>query len=138
MTVVAVPVLLLVMSIGVTMPMAVIMILSAPRAFTIVPATRSMLVMWTGPICAWIGRPYVVTGDPAIVLTLRRPETAYPDERRFWRWWRRLITNRRRGYPDVDGDLRRGWRHESCCNNSKNHTLFEHAALPYELEILHE
>jgi hypothetical protein len=65
---------LLVMSIGVTM--AVIMILPAPGAFTIMPPTRSMLVMRTGPICARIGWSYIVTGDPAIVLTLGRPETA--------------------------------------------------------------
>jgi hypothetical protein len=109
---------LLVMSIGVTMPVTVIMVFPGPRAFTVMPSMRSVLVVRTGPICAGVGRLYIVTGNPAIVLTLRRPESAYPDERRFRRWRGCLITNRRRCYPDINGNLRPCWRRESCCNNS--------------------
>lgn len=119
-----------VMPIGVTTPMTVTMIFLAPGAFAIVPSMRAMLIMRTGPICAGIGRAHIVAGDPAIMLALRRPEATYPDERRFRRWWRHLITNRWGCYPDVDGDLRQRWCRESCCNNSESHTLFEHGAFP--------
>ena len=128
-TMVVVPVLVLVMSVGVAMPMPVIMVFPAPGAFPIMPSASFMHVVRTGPICAGIGRPRIVTGDPAIVLALGRPETTYPDHGRFrWRW-RCLDADGRRCYPDVDGDLRPGRRRESCCNNSESHTLFEHAAL---------
>ena len=123
-------VVILVVSIGVAMPMPVVMVFPAPGAFPIMPSASFMHVVRTGPICAGIGRPRIVTGDPAIVLALGRPETTYPDQGRFRRRrWRRLDADGRRCYPDVDGDLRPGRRRESCCNNSESHTLFEHAAL---------
>ncbi len=80
-TMVAVPVLVLVVSIGVAIP--VIMVFPPPGAFPIVPSASLMHVVRTGPICAGIGRPRVVTGDPAIVLALGRPETTYPDQGRL-------------------------------------------------------
>jgi hypothetical protein len=122
-------VMILVVSVGVAM--TVIMIFPAPITFAVMPSMRSMLVVRASPICARIGRPLIVSRDPAIMLALWFPETAYPDQGRFRRRRRRgLITNGRRSYPNVDGDLRPGRRRESCCNNSENHTLFEHAALP--------
>jgi hypothetical protein len=81
---------ILVMSVSVTVAMAVIMVFPAPGAFAIVPPVGSMFVARAGPICAGVGRPYVVTGDPAIVLALGRPETAHPDESRSRRRWRGL------------------------------------------------
>ena len=126
MTMVIVPALVLVVSIGVAMAMTVIMVFPAPGAFLIMPSASFMHVMRTGPICAGIGRPRIVTGDPAIVLALGRPETTYPDHGRF-RWRRRrLDADGRRCYPDVDGDLRPGRRRESCCNNSESHAVLEH------------
>jgi hypothetical protein len=127
------------MSIGVAVPMPVIMIFPGPGAFPIMPPAIFMHVMRTGPICAGVGRPRIVTGSPAIVLALGRPETTYPDQGRFRRRWRHLDADGRRCYPYVDGDLRPGWRRESCCNNSESHTLFEHAApFPENSKILHE
>jgi hypothetical protein len=128
MTMVVVPVLVFVVSIGVAV--TVTMIFPAPRTLTVMPPVRPVLVVRTGPICAGIGRLRVVSGNPTIVLAMGLPEAAYPDEsgfRRGRRWG--LITNRRRCYADIDGDLRPGWRRESCCNNSESHTLFEHAVL---------
>jgi hypothetical protein len=129
MTVIVV-VMVLVMSVGVTMSMIVIMIFPAPIPFPVMPPVRSVLVVRAGPICAGIGGSLIMPRDPAIVLALRLPEAAYPDECGFGRRRRRsLITDGRRSYPDIDGDLRPGWRRESCCNNSESHTVFQHVAL---------
>jgi hypothetical protein len=119
----------LVMSVSVTVAMAVIMVFPAPGALPVVPPVGSMFVAGAGPICTGVGRPYVVTGDPAIVLALGRPETAHPDESRSRRRWRGLDAYGRRRNSDIYGNLRPGGRCESCCENSESDTLFEHAAL---------
>jgi hypothetical protein len=119
----------LVMPVSVTVAMAVIMVFPAPGAFAIVPPARSVFVARAGPICTGVGRPYVVTGDPAIVLALGRPETAHPDESRSRRWWRGLYAHGRRRDTDIDGNLRPGGRREGYCNYSESDTSFEHVAL---------
>jgi hypothetical protein len=114
---------------------AVAMVMS-PVAFAIVPAARALFVMRGIPGGALVRWPHIVTGDPAIVILLWRPETCNPDKRGFRRRWRHLNANRRRRNPNVDRDLRPGRRREHCCNKPETHILFQHIFPSVPLEIL--
>ena len=60
-------------SVSVAVPMS-------PVAFAIMPAARALFVMRGIPGGALVGWPHVVTGDPAIVISLWRPESRNPDK----------------------------------------------------------
>lgn len=111
------------MSVSVAVPMS-------PVAFAIMPAARALFVMRGIPGGALVGWPHVVTGDPAIVISLWRPESRNPDKRGFRRRWRHLNADRRRCNTNVDRDLRPGRRREHCCNKPETHILFQHISFP--------
>jgi hypothetical protein len=106
----AVGMLLLVVSVAmfvpVGMPVAVVMVLAVPVPFIVAPAIRVPVVVGMTPVSAGIGRLFIAASNPAIMMSLRHPETAYPYHRGRRRWWRRrFIGNRRWRYPDGDGNL---------------------------------
>jgi hypothetical protein len=97
----------------VCMPVAVIMVLAVPVPFIVVPAVRVPVVVGMTPVSAGKGRLVVVAGNPAIMMSLRQPEAAYPYHRGSRRWWRRrFIGNRRWRYPDGDRNLTCGRQDE--------------------------
>jgi hypothetical protein len=114
----------------VSVPVGVAVAMS-PVAFAIMPAARALFVMRGIPGGALVGRPHVVTDDPAIVISLWRPKSRNPDKRGFRRGWRYLNADRRRCNPNVDRDLRPGRRREHCCNKPETHILFQHISFPF-------
>ena len=110
-------------SVSVAVPMS-------PVAFAIMPAARALFVMRGIPGGALVGWPHVVTGDPAIVISLWRPESRNPDKRGFRRRWRHLNADWRRCNTNIDRDLRPSRRREHCCNKPETHILFQHNAFP--------
>jgi hypothetical protein len=93
--------------------MTVFVVLVVPVAFVVVPAIRVPVVVGMTPVRAGIGWSFIAAGNPAIMMSLRHPEAAYPYHRGFrWRWRRRFIANRRWRYPDGDGNLTCGRQNE--------------------------
>src|ERR1700751_6037268 len=102
-------------SVAMFMPvrMAVFVVLVVPVPFVVVPAIRVPVVVGMTPVRAGIWRAVVVTGNPAIMMSLRHPEAGYPYHRGLWRWWRRRFIGYRRGrYPNGDGNLTCGRQDE--------------------------
>jgi hypothetical protein len=122
-------------SFPVSVPVGVAVAMS-PVAFAIMPAASALFVMRGIPGGALVGWPHVVTGDPAIVISLWRPESRNPDKRGFRRRWRHLNADRRRCNPNVDRDLRPGRRREHYCNKPETHILFQHISPSVPLEIV--
>jgi hypothetical protein len=117
------------------MPVAVIMVLAVPVPFIVAPAIRVPVVVGMTPVSAGIGRLFVAASNPAIMMSLRHPEAAYPYHRgrRRW-WWRRFIGNSRWRYPDGDGNLTCGRQDERDCEektvSGSNFHLYLHLCAP--------
>jgi hypothetical protein len=83
-------------------------IFAVPVPFVVTPAIRVSVVVRVAPISSRIGRFFVPAGNPAIMMSLRRPEAANPYHHRRGRWWwRRFIGNRRRTNCNGDRNLTR-------------------------------
>ena len=124
---VAFPVLAMPVCVGVAMTVIIVMNSMSPVARAVTPASLAVLVVWTIPVRAGIGRRCVASGNPPIVVSLGRPKASNPNEGWSRRRWRYLITNRRRRNADDNGDLRPGRRRrQGCCNKSERHAVFQH------------
>jgi hypothetical protein len=90
------------------MPVTMFVIFAVPVPLVVTPAIRVSVVVRVAPISSWIGRFFVAAGNPAIMMSLRRPEAAdpYHHGRGRW-WWRRFIGNRRRTNCNGDRNLTR-------------------------------
>ena len=71
-----------------TMPVSMLVIVMVPVAFVVAPALLIVVVVGMGPVSAGIGRVVVMSGNPTIVVSLRRPEAPHPDHP-YGGWWRR-------------------------------------------------
>ena len=68
------------------MPMAVLVIFAVPVALVIMPAVGVTVVVRVAPVSSWIGWLFITSGNPAVMMSLRCPETRDPHH--LWRWWR--------------------------------------------------
>ena len=115
--------------------MAVIVIFMAPVTFVVSPSFPIVVVMWMGPRCARVGRLLVASGDPTIVVTLRRPEASHPDHADDGRWRRRrLIRYRWRRNPDIYGDLGRRGHGKGHPKKKRDQTFVFHVRSPFDVE----
>jgi hypothetical protein len=90
------------------MPVTMFVIFAVPVPFVVTPPIRVSVVVRMAPISPRIGRFFVAAGDPAIMMSLRRPEAANPYHHGCGRWWwRRFIGNRRRTNCNGDRNLTR-------------------------------
>jgi hypothetical protein len=95
------------------MPVAMFMVLAVPVPFIVTPAIGVPVIVGMTPVGPRERRLFVAAGNPAIMMSLRHPEAAYPYHRGLRRWWRwRFIGNRRWRYPDGDGNLACGRQDE--------------------------
>ena len=88
------------------MPVSVFVIFAVPVPFVVAPAIGVAVVVWVAPVSSRIGWLFVAAGDPAVVLSLGRPEAAHPYHLGHgWRrrWW--FIGNGRRADSNGDGNL---------------------------------
>lgn len=115
--------------------MAVIVIFMAPVPFVEAPTFRVVVVMWMRPGCAWVGWLLVASGNPTIVVSLRRPEAAHPDHPDCGGWRRgRLIGYRRWGNSHIHGNLSRCGRRKGHPKKKPNQTSVFHAGPPSDVE----
>jgi hypothetical protein len=115
--------------------MAVIMIFMAPMPFVVSPPFSIVVVVWMRPGCTRVGRSIVVSGDPTIVVSLRRPESAHPDHADDRRWRRRrLIRYRWWCNPDIDRNLSRCGHRKGHPKKKCDQTFVFHACPPFEVE----
>jgi hypothetical protein len=91
-------------SVGVAM--SVLVVLVVPMALVKLPALGIPVIVGVGPVGARVGWTIIVTGDPAIVISLGSPVSFKPDELGCgrWRWWW-FVAERWGCNSDVDGDL---------------------------------
>jgi hypothetical protein len=90
------------------MPVSVFVIFVVPVSFVVVPAIGVAVVVWMAPVSSGIGWLLVAAGNPAIVMSLGRPETGNPNHlRRGRRWRRRFIANGRGSNSNGEGNLTR-------------------------------
>jgi hypothetical protein len=75
----------------VAMAVIVIVIFMAPVPFIVFPPFPIVVVMWMRPGCTLVRGTLVASGDPTIVVTLRRPEASHPDHPDDGRWRRRRL-----------------------------------------------
>jgi hypothetical protein len=116
-----------------SMAVIVIVIFMPPVTFVVSPSFPIVVVVWVGPGCARIGRLFVASGHPTIVVTLRRPEASYPDHADGRRWRRgRFIRYRRRRNPDIYRNLGRCGSREGQPKKKRDQTAFFHACPPFD------
>ena len=117
------------------MSMAVIVIFMPPVTFVVSPSFPIVVVVWVGPGCARIGRLFVASGHPTIVVTLRCPEAAHPDHADGRRWrWRRFIRYRWRRNPDIYRNLSRCGNREGNPKKKRDQTSVCHGCPPSDVE----
>ena len=117
------------------MAMVVIMVVMAPMSFVVSPPFPVVVIMWMRPGCTRVRRLLVASGDPTIVVTLRRPEASYPDHADDGRWrWRRLIRYRWRRNPDINRNLSRCGHRKGHPKKKRDQTFIFHVCPPFNVE----